>query len=359
MAIDPNKKEGCLIGCVLSIVIFIAVIVGIIALCGLLMRGCAADSRSAADKLGEMEPQDAKPADAVPEFKKAWSLGTGGKDAPQIIRIPLEGAITGSTQRRGWILDDDDTGASAALDRIHAATADKKVRGILLEINSPGGEVTASDVLSDAVNRFRASGTNRFVVVLMGDLACSGGYYVAAAADWIIARPTSWTGSIGVIIPAVNAAALAQKIGVTSVPVVSSGNKDLMDPLLPTNAEHVAILQRAVDQAYDRFLDVVAKGRKMPKDLLRPLADGRVYTAPDALANRLIDQIGYQEDALAKLAELAHAKDGVRVYRYESAPSLRKILSSSFMFQSAGDVAREVRTQLDAAASPKAEYRLR
>ena len=350
-----GKGPGILIGCLLSGgIAFTVFVVGFLMLC-VLIASCSSAVERASARAGLSGDG---PCDEAPEFTEVWSLGGGDEDSPKVIRIKLNGIIM-SSARRGGIFDEvNPYSASAVLDRIHAADADDSVSGIFLEINSPGGEVTMSDILFDALMRFRESDTNRFVYVLIGDMAASGGYYVAAAADRIMAHPTSWTGSIGVIVPNYNAAELAKKVGISSVPITSGENKNMLDMLQPTNAAHTAIIKRAVDQAYDRFVDVIAEGRGMKREDILPYADGRILTAKDALEAKLIDSIGYEEDAFEELCDLAGSED-IRVYRYKEEKDLGSILRSSFIFESADSLADRLQSRLDEAMTPKAEFRFR
>ena len=350
-----GKRNGCLIGCLAAAGCLSLVGMAVIVMICLVAGSCASSMDSMVG--GAMMSNDG-PKDEVPEFTEVWSLGGGEADGPKVIRIKLNGVIESSAQRGGIFSEVNPYSASAALDRIHAAQADDDVDGIFLEINSPGGEVTMSDILFDALMRFRESDTNRFVFALIGDMAASGGYYVAAAANKIMAHPTSWTGSIGVIVPNYNAYELASKIGIASVPITSGENKNMLDMLQPTNAAHTAIIKRAVDQAYDRFIEVIAKGRGMKPDEIKPYADGRILTAKDALDAKLIDAIGYEEDAFSALCEMAGADD-IRVYRYKEGADLGSLLRSSFLFESADGLADKIKARVDEGMVPKAEYRLR
>ena len=218
--------------------------------------------------------------------------------------------------------------------------------------------MTASDILHFALLRFRDSETNRFVVAHMGPLCCSGGYYVAAAADEIIAHPTTVTGSIGVILSTLNAAELAQKVGVKSVAIATGGNKNLLDPLEPVNAAHVEIFRKVLESDYERFVKLVAAGRDLPVEEVKKIADGRIFSAEEARELKLVDAIGYREDAEEILEQLSHAKDGVRVYRYDDEEfSWRKLFSAFSMSGGRGISAAGLRGALENCAAPRIEYR--
>ncbi len=238
---DPNTQKGCMIGCLSSVGIFVGFAALVAALSAFAFRGCT-QSLSLCGQDGETSSLDGelKPHEEKP-FRKVWLSGRGGAKSAHILKIRLHGVITSSNERNVFS-SAEDTSAPTALRKIRAATRDKTIRGLYLDIDSPGGGVTISDEIHDAVLRFRASSTNRFVFVHMGDLCCSGGYYAAAPADCIMARPTTLTGSIGVIMNTVNIAELAKNIGVEGVTIASGGNKDLLNPLKPVDTNHVAIL---------------------------------------------------------------------------------------------------------------------
>lgn len=289
-------------------------------------------------------------------FNKKWMCGDGDEDDPEVVYIPMRGVIAATELDEGLFADSVSDYANA-LRSIRAATRDRDVRGICLMLDTPGGTVTDSDVMADALRRFRAAGKDRFVLVLMGSMCCSGGYYVAAEADYVMAHPTTMTGSIGVIMSGYNAAELAKKIGVKSVVIASGDNKALLDPFEPVNPEHVKILKRPVEQDYDRFLSIVAKGRKLPKDKVRPLADGRILSAQDAKDAGLVDGLGYAEDAWEKAAELAKSKN-VRIYRYEEPFSWRQLFSPQTFMQCGRAFAGGVMSEAER-ATPRNEYKAR
>jgi protease-4 len=184
------------------------------------------------------------------------------------------------------------------------AEKDPKVRAVVLRINSPGGTVTASDIVYRELMLFRER-TRRPVVAVLMDLAASGGYYVALAADTIVAHPTTVTGSIGTIMVSVNAEGLMQKIGVTPVTIKSGARKDMGSPFRTLTPEERAIFQSVIDDLHRQFTDKVAERRRLAPDVVKNLADGRVYTADQALAAKLIDQIGYMPEALGQARRAA------------------------------------------------------
>ena len=355
---NASATKGFFVGCVTSVLALVLFVFLFVLMCGLLMRGCVevADSEGTQDVGASLRRKIERPEDDE-DLTKTWVRGNGGVSDPKVLRIRLRGVLMDSERRRLIELDDI-ASAPAALRQLEAATKDKSLRGLWLDIDSPGGSVTMSDRLHDAVLRFKAANTNRFVFVQMGDLCCSGGYYVSAAADRIMARPTTLTGSIGVIMNGVNAAGLAQKLGIESVTIASAANKDLLNPLKPVDPAHVEILKKPVVQMYERFVGIVAKGRRLPVDKVREIADGRVLSAEDARKSGLVDLIGHDREAMAEVCRLAGVK-AIRVYRYRERPSLETLFSSSFLFESAGDLVRGVKGAVEESATPTLEYRLR
>lgn len=179
---------------------------------------------------------------------------------------------------------------------LNKAERDEDVRAILLRINSPGGTVTSSDIIYHEIKTFKEKNNVRVYAQIM-DLAASGGYYVAQAADTIVAHPTSITGSIGVITLKLNLSGLMDKLGVDMEVVKSGEKKDFLSPFRPLSDEERKLFQAAIDDMHERFVTVIAENRpQLNRKHLRMLADGRVFTANQALSARLIDRIGYLDD---------------------------------------------------------------
>ena len=187
-------------------------------------------------------------------------------------------------------------------------------------MDSPGGEVTAADEIHRELTLFKESRADRKIVVLVHDLAASGGYYVSVPADRIVAQPTALVGSIGVILQTLNVQGLSEKIGVTDTTIKSGKNKDLLNPFRPVDPEQVALLQESIDAMHARFVDLVAQGRGLKASEVRPLADGRIFTADEALKCKLIDAIGYWDEAFAEMAGLL-GTDDLRVVTYQAQKS--------------------------------------
>ncbi len=195
------------------------------------------------------------------------------------------------------------------------AAEDEKVKAIVLFIDSPGGEVTASDILYNAVRRLREK---KPIVVSMGSVAASGGYYVACGGSYLIANDTTFTGSIGVIMQGINYQRLFDKVGLEMTTFKSGKFKDMLSGSRPITDEEKQYIQGLVMQTYGKFVGIVAKERHLPEDQLRNgIADGRVVSGKDALEAKLVNQLGEIEDAYDKARELGKAP-GAAVVRYET-----------------------------------------
>jgi protease-4 len=215
--------------------------------------------------------------------------------------------------------------------QLEQARNDNNVRAVVLEIDSPGGEVTASDIIYNAVAKTRRV---KPVVVYMESLAASGGYYVSCGGQYLMANETSITGSIGVIIQTLNYQQLFDKIGLSAVVFKSGKFKDMLNGARPITPEERDLVQSFVMKTYDKFLGIVAKERRLSADTLRNgIADGRILSGRDALDNKLIDGLGQIEDAYAKARELAHAPDA-KIVKYRPPFALSRLFR---MFASGGD----------------------
>lgn len=224
-----------------------------------------------------------------------------------------EGAVV--INIRGEISESDDNSAfsskqnaSSVARRIREFADKKEVKALLLDINSPGGTVAAVQDIYNALNYFREQ--KKPVVALMRDVAASGGFYIAMAADKIVAQPGTMTGSIGVIMQTTNAQELLKKIGVDFNSVKSGQNKDMGAIYKELTSEQKLLLQEMIDETYQQFFEAVRKGRpNMDVNTLRVYADGRIFTGARALALGFIDGLGGEEKAKEYLSELTGIKD--------------------------------------------------
>lgn len=197
------------------------------------------------------------------------------------------------------------TNVADVKERLDRAASDPAVRAVVLRINSPGGEVSASDAIYDEILRFRRE-TGKPVVAACVDVAASGGYYVALASDRIVGAPTAVTGSIGVIMNLVNVEGLFGKIGLRPETIKSGGMKDIGSPVRAMSDDERKVLQGINQALFRRFLDLVRERRPaMTEADLAVVADGRVFSAQRAVELHIFDRIGYLRDAVADARELA------------------------------------------------------
>lgn len=230
-------------------------------------------------------------------------IQSGDEDADVAI-VPIEGVIQNG--------DSDATGAVSGGDDlvrlIDEISEGDEFEGIILQVNTPGGAVLASDEAARAVKRAQKRGIK--VVAWMRDTAASGGYYISAPADRIVAAPATITGSIGVILQYFNVEGLAGKVGVKAVTIKSAENKDIGSSFNDLTPEQRKILQSIIDEAYGDFLGVVSDARDIDEEDLRPIADGRIYTGRQALELGLVDELGTRDKAYDVMADLLKESDG-------------------------------------------------
>ena len=247
--------------------------------------------------------------DSIP--LKEYTLEGTAKE--KILVIPVRGTI--DDDPKPGLLQEKPSMVQEFVAQLRKAEKDQQVRAVLLKIDSPGGSVTASDLLYHEIAAFK-NRTGKKIVVVMMNVAASGGYYMALPADHIIAHPTTITGSVGVVFLQPKVTGLMKKIGV-DVNVSKSGkNKDMGSPFRATTPEEKILFQQLTDRLAKRFLDLVRQHRKLDKKTLAELATARVYLADDALKRRLVDQVGYLNDATDKAKELAGLPPDARIVVY-------------------------------------------
>jgi protease-4 len=199
------------------------------------------------------------------------------------------------------------------VEQIKKFREDKSIKAIILRINSPGGGVAASQEIYEEVKRTRDSG--KLVVVSMGSIAASGGYYIACGSNLIVANPGTLTGSIGVIMQFINFKDLAEKLGIKHTTVKSGDLKDSGNPFRDVNKLDSIYFRDIIDNTYGQFIDVVAKERKMHKDTLMKYANGRVFTGLQAKEYGLVDSLGTFEDAIRITSKMAGIEGEPRIIR--------------------------------------------
>ncbi len=199
-------------------------------------------------------------------------------------------------------------------EELQKAEDDDRVQALVVRINSPGGTATASDIVYRELSAFKARRKIPVIAAIM-DVGASGGYYVALAADTIVAHPTTVTGSIGVVMLTLNAEGLLQKVGVAPLAIKSGAKKDMGSPFRGLSDEERQIFQGVIDDLYGRFVSLIVKERRIPEDKVRAFADGRIYTAQQAKALGLVDRVGYLEEAVEAAKQAARLPEA-RVVMY-------------------------------------------
>lgn len=239
-----------------------------------------------------------------------------GQGRFKVLLIDISKAI-GSEEEEGALgMSRRESTTARVREELEQAGKDEKVRAVVLRLNSPGGTVTASDTIFHQVMQFKSE--HRVpVVAQMLDMATSGAYYVALAADEIVASPTTVTGSIGVVMVGLNVSGLMQKFGVANQTLKAGAHKDIGSPLRKMTPEEEAILQSVLDGMHARFLSTVRERRPgVRAETMQAIADGRILTADQALQAGLVDRIGYLHGTLEETihrAGLAEAR--VIMYR--------------------------------------------
>ena len=243
------------------------------------------------------------------------------------------GEQVGVVEVQGIIAD-----AKETIRQLRRFRDDENIRAIVLRVDSPGGVVGPSQEIYREVAKTRQV---KKVVASMGAVAASGGYYVVASADGIIANPGTITGSIGVIMEYTNVKELFAKIGLAPVVIKSGDLKDAGSPVRDMTPKEEKYLQAFVQELHEQFVAAIAEGRQMEIDAVRQLADGRIYTGADAKSLGLVDRIGNLEDAVQWAGELAGVKgDVTAVYIPTRKTSLLQLLGEATLRDLLGRVSR-------------------
>jgi protease IV len=243
-------------------------------------------------------------------LKELTLEGTGDQ---KILVITIHGVI--SDRPEEGLLRSKPSMVQEIVAHLRQAEKDPQIKALLLKVNSPGGTVTASDILYHEISAYKEKSGVKMVAAMM-DLAASGGYYVSLPADWIMAHPTTLTGSVGVIFARPNLAGLMEKIG-AGVAVSKSGvYKDMGSPFRPITEEEEAIFQQLTNGLANRFLDLATLHRKLEQSQREQIATARVFLAPEARAVGLVDELGYLSDAIIKAKLLAGLPADARVVTY-------------------------------------------
>lgn len=297
------KKSGCAI-----VVLFLVLCASLFAnfLLFLAMAGTGGGGAFASSRM-----------ESLPRFEEVL-LEEGDDTKDKIVVIPLSGIIANGSP--GELGEDMVTDFKRALDQ---AEEDPQVKAVVISVDSPGGEITASDVLYNRLKQFTET---KPAVVYFNSLGASGAYYTACGTDYIMCNATTFTGSIGVIISTLNYRELFGKIGLESVVFKSGKFKDMLNGAREMTPEEKAYVEGLVMQGYDRFVGIVAKARGLDEQVLRNgVADGRILSGTDALEAKLVNQLGYIEDAYDKARELGETPDA-KIVRYKRVITFSSLL---------------------------------
>ncbi len=269
---------------------------------------------------------------------------TGTGDAVAIVRI--EGTMLSSD-------DPDLIGAYSGriIADLRSAEADPDVKAIILRVNSPGGTVTSAAQIHEVLLEIEKP-----IIVSMASVAASGGYYISTAADYIVARPDTVTGSLGVVLTLYNAEELIEELGVEVISITSGPNKAIGSPWQEMTPDQQAIFEASIAESYDEFVQIIVNGRHLPEERVLELADGRIYTGRQALANGLVDELGNFQNAIDKAAEVGGISGTPRIIEYERLPSIEQFLAgfSARLNHSQSD---EIRATIAEMTTPTLEYR--
>ena len=252
-------------------------------------------------------------------YEEEYVSGTG---PAKIAVVPVEGVIAPADSTVPG--EQPPVTPEGLADALQQAKDDASVAAVVLEVNSPGGGVTASDEMHQSILDFKEQ-TGKPVVVSMQDVAASGGYYISTAADRIVAHESTLTGSLGVILQLNNFTEIAKKYGYKRVIIKSGEYKDMLSSFRDRTPEEREILQSLVDDYYDEFVQVIVEGRGLPEERVREIADGRVYSGEQAKELGLVDSLGGLDEAAGVSRELANVEEAT-VVRYVQSPTFFETL---------------------------------
>ncbi len=259
-------------------------------------------------------------------------------DNSKILVIYIKGIISDTVVSNPIIPSQEKLPLSAQIrEQLDMAAKDKQIKAIILNIDSPGGEVTTCDIIHHEIMKYKKQ-NNIPITVLMGSMAASGGYYLAVTGDTIVAHPTTVTGSIGVLITKMSLKGLFEKVGIQDETVKSGENKTMGSMFKDMTPAERKLFQQIVDSMYERFLSVILQTRKnITMAELRKVADGRVMIASDALKHGLIDKIGYFDDAI-EVSKKAAALDNPKVVTYVRPGSYRPNIYAGAQIRNEGTI---------------------
>lgn len=246
-----------------------------------------------------------------------------GSSGPKVLMLEIDGLITGADAVPSFFGFEETSMVARVREVLDQARQDDDIRGVLLRIDSPGGTATASEQIYTEILRFKKERGVPVVAQLL-TTAASGGYYIAMAADDVQAHPTTVVGSIGVIFTSMNFAGLMEKLGIEDQTITGGEFKDIGSPFRPLTSEERGQLQSIVDDLHARFREIVDRGRpELTTEQIAALANGRIYSAQQALDNGLVDRIGAMSDAFGLLSDRMGAPK-IRVVAYHRPNTVRR-----------------------------------
>lgn len=240
----------------------------------------------------------------------------------------------GLVEVKGLIIDPQET-----VKQLKDFAKDDKVKAVVLRIDSPGGVVGPSQEIWSAVKKLKEK---KQVIVSMGSVAASGGYYIAAPANLIYANPGTITGSIGVLMKFSNLEGLMNKVGMKSFTLKTGKFKDVGSPARKMSEEERAMLQSVIESTHSQFVRAVAEGRKLPEAQVRAIADGRIFSGEQAMANKLVDRLGTMQDAIEEAGRLGGLSGEPHVIK---PPKKKPLLLDMLVEESAGKFSSMMRKE--------------
>lgn len=303
-------------------------IIGLIAsaLCFVFVSVASAITKSVSNNMLNKNEDTKKTFESMLNTQK---ITLPNKDFVGVVKV--EGTIKDGAESANIFQNQQSYNHKKTLKYIDSMMESKNNKGIILYVNSPGGGVYESDELYLKLKEYKEK-TGCPIWTYMSSQACSGGYYISMATDKIYANRNTWTGSIGVIISSTNVKGLYDKLGIKEVDITSGTNKAMGSPGIEMTDEHRKILQSLVDEAYEQFAGIVAEGRKMDINKVKPIADGRIYSAKQALDLGLVDKVDTYEnmqknmlDTVGKDVEIftPESKENILSSLFEKAESLK------------------------------------
>ncbi len=314
--VQPKSRKGCMILAVVLMICFLVFgSIAVLFLAGFYVVG------SAFSGMKEVSPFENKKNKFVEELLEGGHFASN-----KVVVIDIRGVIMNADGGFSQIAN-----SKSICDQLEQARNDSKVRAVILRLDTPGGEVTAADMIHHKVMQLKEEDVK--VVACMESVAASGGYYIAVASDYIIAHRLTTTGSIGVIIETFNYQELFNKIGLQAEVYKSGEMKDMLNGArLRTDAEK-QLVQNIITEVYDEFVEIVAAGRKSKNITAEQIkttqiGDGRIFSGKKAFELGLVDGLGFFEDAIDKAVDLAKIKDSYKVVTY------KRVFSFSDFFMS-------------------------